>query len=190
MVWLLVWVPAYALGYGVVNFLSLCDVAVVLTCLGLWSGRALLLSSQVLPSIVIDGVWVVDVLARLVTGSHLIGGTEYMWDERFPLALRLLSLFHVVWPPLLVYAVRRTGYDPRALVLQTGLTGVLLVISRLVSGPEINLNFAWADPLFGRSWGPAPVHLAVMLVALVLVVYLPTHLAFRRVAGPSREAGA
>jgi hypothetical protein len=184
--WLAVWAPAYAIYYEPINFLALCDVAVVLTCIGLWSGSALLLSAQALSSLVIDSTWVIDVLARLATGRHLIGGTEYMWDPQFPLWLRLLSLFHVAWPPLLLYAVRTTGYDRRALAAQSALTGVLLVASRLLSTPAENLNYAWADPFLKRSWGPAPLHLALMLGLLVLVVYGPTHAGLRRFAGPPR----
>jgi hypothetical protein len=158
----------------------------VLTCAGLWWGSARLLSAQALSSLVIDTTWVVDVVARLVTGRHLIGGTEYMWDPQFPLWVRLLSLFHVAWPPLLLYAIRRTRYDPRALVFQSALTGVLLVLSRALSTPAENLNYSWADPFLKRGWGPAPLHLALMLGLLVLVVYAPTHAALRRFAGARR----
>ena len=44
--WLVVWTAAYARGYGWANFLQLCDLAVVLTCVGLWLGSPLLLSSH------------------------------------------------------------------------------------------------------------------------------------------------
>ena len=44
--WLAVWVPAYASFWGPRNFLLLCDVAVILTCAGLWLGSPLLLSSR------------------------------------------------------------------------------------------------------------------------------------------------
>ena len=141
--------------------------------------------SQAVSSLVVDAAWVLDVLSRLVTGEHVIGGTEYMWDGRFPLWLRLLSLFHVVWPPLLVWAVRRTGYDPRGLLLQAALAAVLLVAARLVSVPEENLNFAWRDPFLKRQLGPVPVHLAAILAGLVGLVYWPTHLVLRRVLPPA-----
>ena len=50
--WLLVWVPAYWSFYGPQVFLNLCDIAVVLTCVGLWRGSALLLSSR--PGVIDD----------------------------------------------------------------------------------------------------------------------------------------
>ena len=74
LIWLSLWVPAYASVWGASNFLHLCDVAVILTCAGLWSGGALLLSSQAVSSLLIDLLWDVDAGARLFTGRHLVGG--------------------------------------------------------------------------------------------------------------------
>ncbi len=193
MGWLAVWAPAYAVVWGWSNLLLLCDLAVFLTCVGLWRGSALLLSSQAVSSIVVDVLWSLDVASRLLFAEHLIGGTEYMWDAQFPLWVRLLSLFHVVWPVLLVWALRRVGYDPRGFWLQSGLAVVVLGVSRLVD-PAKNLNFAFRDPILNRSWGPAPIHLALTLVALVLLLYWPTHQVLLRTVprsdarGPARSA--
>ena len=121
-----------------------------------------------------------DLAFRALTGGHLFGGTEYMWDPRFSLPLRLLSLFHLVWPALLWWALRRVGYDRRALLAQALLALVVLVVSRVVQ-PDANINFARADPFTHRSWGPAPVHVGLTALALVGLVYAPTHALLRRV---------
>lgn len=182
------WAPAYVVYWGWRNFLAICDVAVVLTAIGLWRGSPLLVSSQALPTFVVGGMWAADVGARLTTGRHLLGGTEYMWDARVPLPVRLLSLFHVALPIVQIVALRRLRYDPKALPLQTALTAVLLVAARFV-GEQKNLNFAFRDPLLGRTWGPGGTHLLVILAGAVLLVYLPTHLAFRRWLGRRPASG-
>jgi hypothetical protein len=187
LAWLLVWGPAYARGYGWANFLQLCDLAVILTCVGLWRGSPLLLSMQALSSMFIDVAWDLDLAWRALFGRHLMGGTEYMWDARFPLGLRLLSLFHVVWPALLWRALRRVGYDRRALLAQALLALVALGASRLVR-PDANINFAQSDPFTHRAWGPAPVHVGLTAVVLVALVYAPTHALLRRVM-PKPRAG-
>lgn len=174
LAWLAVFVAVYWFVYGPVNFLHLCDVAVILTCVGIWRGSALLLSSQAVSSLVIDLTWNLDVLWRLLLGRHLLGGTEYMWDARWPLAVRLMSLFHVVWPPLLLWSLRRVRYDRRALVVQSAIAAALFVGSRALA-PGLNIDFAERDPFVGRQWGPAPVHLALTWIVLVAVVYWPTH---------------
>ena len=183
LLWLVVWIPAYWRTYGPANFLHLCDIAVVLTCIGLWRNDALLLSSQAVSSIVIDLLWTLDVLWRLVFSKHLIGGTEYLWDPQWPLWVRLLSLFHAGLPFLLLWALHRAGYDRRGLLVQTAIAAVLLVAARF-TWPATNINYAFRDPILHRSWGPAPVHVALMLLGLIVIVYLPTHWALAKLFPP------
>jgi hypothetical protein len=178
--WLVVWTPTYAIVWGPKNFLQLCDVAVFVSVAGLWRGSALLLGSQALSSLVVDTLWTVDVAGRVLTGQHLIGGTEYMWDATRPLFVRLMSLFHVFLPPLLVGCLRRTGYDRRALPLQIGIAAGVFAASRLIGDAGVNPNFAFRDPFFGRQWGGPLSHLGLMFGVLVAAVYVPTHLALAR----------
>jgi hypothetical protein len=179
LAWLAVWVPSYAAYWGWANFLHLCDVAVFLTCLGLARNNALLLSSQAVSSLAGDLLWCLDAGWRWVAGRSLTGGTEYMWDARFPLWVRLLSLFHVVLPVVLLAALRRAGYDRRALRLQCGIAAGVLVASRFLGAAQ-NVNYAFADPIFHRAFGPAAVHLAVIFGGLAVIIYWPTHLILAR----------
>lgn len=184
LVWLFVWFPVYWHAWGAANFLHLCDVAVILTCLGLWTNNALVVSSQVVSSVVIDILWALDVAAWLVFHRHFIGGTEYLFDTACPLWIRLLSLFHVIMPAILIWSLGRLGYDRRGFRLQAAIALPVIIASRFVT-PEKNLNFALADPFFHRQLGPAPVHLAITYLALVLAVYLPTHLLFVLLYSPT-----
>ncbi len=152
LLWTLVWLPAYIRFWGWANLLHLCDVAVILACAGLWWGSSLLISSQAVSSLAAGIFWATDIGWRLVTGRFLVGGTDYMWDTRVPLWARLLSSFHIGLPLALLWAMRKTGYDRRALA------------------------YVFQDPLFHRSWGPAPAHLAVIFVGAVALIYWPTHL--------------
>jgi hypothetical protein len=194
-IWLVLFIAVYGWAYGAANFIRLCDVAVILTCLGILSGSALLVSSQAVSSLVVDLAWDLDLLWQLLLGRPLIGGTEYMWDTRFPLGVRLMSLFHVAWPPLLITVLRRQGYDPRGFPLQCLIAAAVLVASRFIL-PGENLNYAFRDPFFHRAWGPAPVHIALTFAVLVAAVYWPTHRLLRRLLGArslsaaSRTAGA
>jgi len=188
-IWLVLFIAVYGWAYGAANFIRLCDVAVILTCLGIMSGNALLVSSQAVSSLVVDLAWDLDLLWRLLFGRHVIGGTEYMWDARYPLWVRLMSLFHMAWPPLLITVLRRLGYDPRGFAVQCGIAAVVLVASRFVL-PGENLNFAHRDPFFHRAWGPAPVHLALTFAVLVAAVYWPTHRMLRRFLGARSPSGA
>jgi hypothetical protein len=183
VLWLFIWVPAYWRTWGPSNFLQLCDSAVILTCLGIWTASPLLLSSQAVASLIIDLVWALDAASRIFIGHHLIGGTEYLFDSQYPLWVRLLSLFHLAMPPLLLWALHRVGYDSRALALECAITAVIFAAARFTN-PAKNMNFVFTDPFVHRQWGPAPVHVAVSVLFMLVVVYLPTHLLLRRLYPP------
>lgn len=180
-IWLAVWVPAYWRTWGAVNFLHFCDIAVILTCVGLFFDSVLLVSSQAVASILVDMTWIADVSCKLVTGHYLLGGTEYMFDANYALWVRLLSLFHVVMPVLLVWAVWRYGYDRRGFILQLGIASVAFIASRFTN-PALNMNYAFTDPFFHGQWGPAVTHVLVIFAFMLVAVYLPTHLVLTKFA--------
>jgi hypothetical protein len=188
LAWLAVYLPAYTAAYGLLNFLFLCNLGVIVTCLGVWAGSPLLISSQGVAALPICAAWCLDAGYRLLTGDHLFGFTAYMWDPRFPLFTRLLSLYHVAWPLVLVHALRRLGYDPHGYPLQVAIAAVGIGAARLTA-PGLNINFAHAEPFFGASLGPAPVHLAIVLGVLSLIVYGATHRTLR-VAMPAYRGSA
>jgi hypothetical protein len=183
LLFLALWFAAYWHAWGPANFLHLCDIAVILTCIGLWKNSSLLVSSQAVSSLLIDLVWTLDVAARLIFGHPLIGGTEYLFDGSTPLWARLLSLFHIILPFILLWSLSRLGYDRRGWKLQSAILVPVLIASRFVT-PDQNLNFAVRDPFLHRSYGPAPTHLLITFLFLVFVVYIPTHLLFGRLFPP------
>jgi hypothetical protein len=101
-----------------------------------------------------------------------------MFDPHLPLFVRLLSLFHVVVPPLLLWAIWRLGYDRRGWKLQT-LTCWILVPINYFWRPEHNVN--WARGIFFTQQHviPGALYLAGYLIVVPLAVYYPTHLALR-----------
>jgi hypothetical protein len=179
LLWMIVWLPAYFRVWGWSNLLHLCDVAVILSFIGIWLANPLLLSSQAVSSVAAGILWVADVGSRLATGRFLIGGTDYMWDARYPLWVRLLSTFHIGLPLVLLWTLRKVGYDKRALGLQAAIAAILLIISRFLAA-DLNMNYAFRDPVFHRAWGPTVAHLAFIFIVLTVLIYWPTHLLLAR----------
>ncbi len=174
-VWLLVWAPVYWRQYGAQNFLFFCDIGNVLIGLGLWLESPLIFSWAACGLLLFQSLYTVDLAGALLTGRHVIGGTEYMFDPGLPLAVRLLSLFHVVTPPLLLWAIWRLGYDPRGWKLQI-LTAWVVVPINYFWRPEQDVN--WARGLFFHEQYAVPgwAYLLVYLIVAPLCVYFPTHL--------------
>ena len=186
LVWLAIWLVIYLKFWGASTFLFLCDIAVILTCIGIFTGNALLLSSQAVGSIVIDTAWLADIATKLTFNRHLIGGTDYFFDPNYPLWVRLMSCFHVVMPFVLIAALRRTGYDRRALPLQFVIALAAMIASRFAA-PARNINFVYLDPILHRQWGPAPIHVAAMLVGMTVAIYVPTHIVLSRLFASPRK---
>jgi hypothetical protein len=186
VVWLVVWMPAYAVHWGWHNFFAFCDMAVILGCLGMAAQTSLLVSSQALPTVTVGFLWLADVVGALLFHRHVFGGTEYMFDGRVPLWVRLLSLFHLWLPVVFVAALRRLRFDRRALPLQAALTLVLVAVGRLIEGPAKNLNYAYRDPIFHRQLGPAAVHVVVLTIGVAVLIYLPSYFALRRLSPRAR----
>src|SRR5436305_2629468 len=178
-VWLLVWAPLYWHQYGPQNFLYFCDIGNILSGVGLWLESPLIVSWVACGVLLFRTLFTMDLLGTLLTGHHVIGGTEYMFDPHLSLAVRLLSLFHLVTPPLLLWAIWRLGYDPRGWKLQTVLTWIVIPINYYWR-PEQNVN--WARGLFYQEqhFVTGLVYLFGYLVAVPLLVYFPTHVFVER----------
>ena len=183
-------VPAYLYNYGPTNFLYFCDVALVLTFIGVWMESALLVSMSCVGILVPQTVWLVDFFAHLA-GFHLTGISAYMFDPAFPLWLRLLSLFHGWLPLLLLYLVWRLGYDGRAFWSWTLVAWALLLICFFFMPPPtpnpgltpVNINYVWGlNDHAAQAWVPPYVWLAGLIVGLPLFAFAPVHLLLARFA--------
>ena len=175
---ILVWAPLYWKHYGAQNFLYFCDLGNLLITLGLWLESRIILSWQALGLLVFQTLYIVDLIAALVFRKHPIGGTEYMFDPTIPLPIRLLGLYHLAVPVLLLWAVRQLGYDPNALKYEI-FTTCLVVPINYFWRPEYNVNFA-------RGIGheqhlmPGWLYLLGYLLVASVMVYWPTDRLLRR----------
>ena len=192
-VWVIVWAPVYWRQYGPQNFLFFCDLGNILIMVGLWLESRLIFSWQAVGLLLFQTLYMVDLAGAVLTGRHVIGGTEYMFDSKLPLFVRLLSLFHVVTPPLLLWAIWRVGYDRRGWLCQTLMAWIVVPINYFWH-PELDVN--WARGPFFREQHVMPglVYLLGYLVIVPLVVYFPTHLLLswwtQRCHCDVRESGA
>lgn len=177
-VWVLAWIPVYWRQYGLQNFLYFCDLGNILIAIGLWLESPLIFSWQATGLLLFQTLYTIDLIGAVVAGKHLIGGTEYMFDAHVPLFIRLLSLFHVIVPPLLLWGLWRLGYDKRGWKYQTVMTWIVAPINYFWR-PQSNVN--WARGLFFRQQQVVPgfLYLLTYLIVVPLVVYWPTHLALQ-----------
>ncbi len=186
-VWLAVWIPLYWKQYGLQNFLFFCDIGNLLIGLALWLESPLIFSWQACGLLLFQTLYTIDLAGALLTGYHPFGGTEYMFDSGISLPVRLLSLFHVVIPPLLLWAIRRLGYDRRGWKLQTLTTWIIVPINYLWR-PGFDVNWA-RGPFFREQHAmPGLVYLFGYLIVVPLTIYYPTHRVLEWLARRWRDA--
>jgi len=173
-VWVLVWAPVYWRQYGSQNFLYFCDLGNIFIALALWLESPLIFSAEAAGLLLFQILYTVDLIGTVFTSRHFMGGTEYMFDPHISLWVRLLSLFHVVTPPLLLWAIRRLGYDRRGWKFQTLATWIVVPINYFWR-PQADVNWA-RGPFFHEQHAvPGMVYLAAYLVVVPALVYWPTH---------------
>ena len=151
--------------------------------IGLWLESPLIFSWAASGLLLFQTLYTVDLAGALLTGHHLVGGTEYMFDPGLPLTIRLLSLFHVVTPPLLLWAIWRLGYDRRGWKLQTLMAWIVVPINYFWR-PEQDVN--WARGLFFHEQHAMPgVGLSTALPGCRTAVGLLSHASVSRSADPA-----
>jgi len=169
----LAWIPLYWRQYGAQNFLFFCDLGNLFIAVGLWLESPLLFSWQASGLLLFQTLFTFDLAGALVSGRHLIGGTEFMVDPQIPLPIRLLSLFHVVTPPLLLWMIYLLGYDRRGWKYQA-LTAWIVVPINYWWRPEYDVNWA-RGPFHEQHAMPGLLYLLGYLILIPALVYYPTH---------------
>jgi len=182
-------VPYYWHCYGPTNFLYLCDVALFMALIAVWTEKPIWASMPAVGILLPQALWMVDFLGGFV-GWHVTGMTAYMFSDTIPLFTRGLSLFHFWLPLFLLWIMSRLGYDRRALVYWTVLASVLLLVCYFLMPPPppppdnpnlpVNINYVYGlNDEKPQEWMPPLAYLALMLVGLPFCSFLPTHLILR-----------
>ncbi len=173
--WLVVWAPLYWRQYGPANFLFFCDVGNILIGIALWLESPLIFSWAACGLLLFQSLYCIDLVGAALRGGHFLGATDYMFDPHLSLWIRLFSLFHVLTPPLLLWAVWRLGYDARGWKLQTLMMWIIIPVNHFWH-PELDVN--WARGLFfhEQHMVSGSIYLFAYLLAVPLCIYFPSHL--------------
>ncbi|HEX5778232.1 MAG TPA: hypothetical protein VFY21_05285 [Xanthobacteraceae bacterium] len=166
--------------YGPSNFLWLSDIALFLTAAAVIFESPLLAAMPAVGVLPLEIFWTIDFL---LLGRF--GLTSYMFDGKYPLWLRAVSLFHLALPPTLIWILWNAGYDPLAYPMQLALTVVVLIFCFLFTDPEKNINW-----VFGPGEKPqkklTPLRYFLLLLIVIPVgVITPTHFVLNWLFGPA-----
>ena len=177
-------IPIYWKQYGPANFLWFSDIALLTIVAALWLESSLLTSMMALAVVLLDVAWNVDFFTRLTVGKSVTGLGAYMFDPKISRTIRAISLFHIVFPLLLLWMLHRLGYDSRALIAQTLLAWVVLPLTYLFRNSSTeNINWIRGFGNKPQQSLPAHLHLILLMILFPLIIYLPSHFLFRWIFG-------
>jgi len=178
-IFLTILIPTYWHYYGPQNFLWLSDVSLFLTCLALWFSSGLLMSMAAVGALFLELFWCVGFFSTLIFKINLTSLADYMFDPVYPLALRAISLFHVVTPVIWLIYLSQFGYDRRALRYFTILYWLVLALTCIATNPVENINWVFISQLC--NWGINKTFwVLIMAVGFPLLIFWPTDLIFKK----------
>ncbi|AGA32841.1 putative transmembrane protein [Thioalkalivibrio nitratireducens DSM 14787] len=186
LAFIVVLVPVYSVEHGLVNFLWLSNVALLGGLLAAWLESARVASMVLLAVLLPELGWIVDFLGSLLLlGPTPLGVVDYMYNPEIALFVRLLSLYHLLLPFVLLWLVWRLGYDRAAWKLWIPIGLSILLLSFLFSSPERNVNWVWGPGGEPQEWMSPHAWLMVVMV-FCAVLWWATHVlvghVLRRVA--------
>jgi len=162
------------------HLIWLCDLTLLITGIGLIFGNSLLISSQVIGTLLVQLSWNLDFWLRLITGSKVFGFTEYMFSPAHPVQVRILSVFHIFLPVFLIYGIIRLGYDLRGWRWQSYLTAGVYGLSFLTTNPSQDTN--WVLGPFWKAQNVVPGWLWLIIwLMLIIIMYWIFHLILKKI---------
>jgi len=180
---LLVLIPTYWVSYGPGNFLWTSDIALFMVFLALLLENQFIASMAIVGYIIYEIYWNIDFLLLLLSLPNS-GVTDYMLYSAKPLWIRLLSLFHVALPPLMIWLIYRLGYNKKAWLLQMPFMVIQLFLTWLLTNPTKNINLVFGyQKIFLLNMNPY-LYLTLLSAAAVLIIFL-THLAVFKITSRS-----
>jgi hypothetical protein len=181
----IVTIPSNIFNYSAINLLWFCDIAIIIAFLGFWFESTLLISISALASVAPQLVWQIDYFFHLISGKRLFGFSDYMFDSNLSVFSKVVSLFHVWMPYVLLYTLQIVRYNRRALMVQTLMACIALLLSFLLTkdmfGPAGNLNKVYGlSDTEPQTWMAPWVWLVVVMAYCFFCIYLPMHFLFAR----------
>jgi len=182
-------VPIYWREYGPSVFLWFCDISLFLVLISLWFELPLPASMAAL-LVLPDVGWIVDLVARLLFGVSIGGFASYMFDSYWPLYVRLVSLFHLWLPVLLIWLIWRLGYDRKAILAQSILAWIVLACCYCFTSPQDNINWIFRPAREDRPMEHPLLYFWAVMALLPVAGFGAMHLLFRWLfKSPHGEAG-
>lgn len=174
-------IPIYYHYYGLQNFLWLSDIGLFLTCLALGFNSPLLMSMAAVGVMVLELVWCVGFFSELIFNVNLITLSDYMFNPVYPLALRAISLFHIVTPVIWFSYLWQFGYKKAALNYFVLLYWLVLLLTYCLTNPNENINWVFMPKIMSAHLYASYIWAFFLILGFPVLIFWPTDLVYRKI---------
>jgi hypothetical protein len=129
----------------------------------------------------------VELVGKILDIGVVDGPASYMFNSDYPMWARIMSLYHGWLPFVLLFALRKLGYDGRAIFYETLLAWTIILVAYLIvpnadtPAGNVNLVFGYTADRNPVLWVSRPVWIVGVMALSSLVLYLPMHLIYKRI---------
>jgi hypothetical protein len=126
--------------------------------------------------------WNIDFFYQLFVRSSLFGFADYMFNVKFPLFLRSLSLFHICLPIIWIWSIVHFGYWRKAALYATVLIWINLTLVYFFTNPADNINWVFMPLAYQWQFVSPFGWLMFLMIGIPVFIIAPMHLLLKRVA--------
>jgi len=179
-IFLIIMIPTYLYYYGPQNFLWLSDIGLFLTCLALWFNSPLCMSMAAVGVMMLELIWSIVFFGELIFNFHVITLADYMFNPAYPIALRAISLFHIVIPVIWLVYLKQFGYQRRAIYYFILIYWCDLILVCLLTQPSENINWVFMPEFLGLKFLGPITWLIILAIGFPILFFFPTHFIYKK----------
>jgi hypothetical protein len=131
--------------------------------------------------LLLEMVWNMDFFLSLIFHQKTIHLADYMFDNRYSLFLRSLSLFHILIPIIWLTYMSHYGYDPQAWSYFMVMYWIVISITYLFTKPKDNINWVFMPQALKLKHITSLQWILLLMIGIPFGIALPTHVILKTI---------
>jgi hypothetical protein len=160
--------------YSIESYLWLCKINLFLTIFGILFKNKLLISMAFVGGLARFSIWNLSFIINLFTNYNLFNVTAYIFSLGTSLTIKIISLYHIFLPIILIFFLKKIGYDSRAFIFSTILYWFVIIITYFFTIKSNNINFVFCASTY--NWSISDQQWVIFLLIFEPILFiLPVH---------------
>jgi hypothetical protein len=181
-----VMVPAYYRHFGPTNFLWFSDIALLIMFIEVWLCTGILTSMMAVGALLFELGWNGMFTYQIIVGNTNPNFICNILTPGFPILFRILPLFHIFLPIIIIYMLKKLGYDKRAIWYQSIFGILVLCIAHMATTKPQNIDWTYAFNNSPYTNLPQPWNF-IIVILLFMLFYQFSHFLLSKYCKKTKE---